>query len=77
MKDYNDKDVEFLQMMIPHHESAVSAAALEYSNGKSEDVKQWALAIFSGQRDEIAKFKKWLADRGIPEKPSGKKMIGM
>lgn len=78
MKDYNDKDVEFIQAMIPHHEAAVQMGASEWSNGKNEDVKKWALAIFAGQREEIAKFRKWLKDRGIAEKkPDGKKMPGM
>lgn len=78
MKDYSDKDVEFIQAMIPHHEAAVQMGAHEYVKGKNEEVKKWALAIFAGQRDEIAKFRKWLKDRGIEErKPDGKKMSGM
>jgi uncharacterized protein (DUF305 family) len=78
MKDYNDKDVEFIQAMIPHHENAVQMGATEWSNGQNADVKKWAIAIFAGQREEIAKFRAWLKERGIPEKkPPGKKMSGM
>lgn len=72
MKDYNEQDVEFIQEMIPHHEKAIQMGATEYGQGKNEDVKKWALAIFAGQSDEIAKFRQWLRDRGIAEKkPTG------
>lgn len=75
MKDYNDSDVKFIQMMIPHHQSAVDAAAKAYHAAKSPDVKEWARAIWAGQKEEIEKFRKWLKDRGIAEKkPDGKKM---
>lgn len=74
-QDYNSKDVEFLQMMIPHHEAAITAAAHEVVNGQNQDVKDWALAIFAGQREEIAKFRAWLQDRGLYEKQQ--RMTGM
>lgn len=77
MKDYNDNDVEFVQMMILHHQEAVDAAALAYHAAKSEDVKEWARAIWAGQKAEIKKFRKWLKDRGIAEKAPPKKMGGM
>lgn len=74
MKDYSDKDVEFVQAMIPHHEAAVEMAAHEWVHGENSEIKQMALDIFSGQRNEIDKFRAWLKDRGIAEKkpkPSG------
>lgn len=79
MKDYSDRDVKFVQDMIPHHETAVEMGAAEWSYGQNDDVKKWALAIFAGQRGEIAKFKTWLKERGLPEKAASdmKKMGGM
>ncbi len=68
MTDYNDRDIKFIQAMIPHHEEAVKMAASEWAVGKNDDVKKWALAIFQGQRDEIDKFRSWLKDHGIKEK---------
>ena len=70
MKDYSQKDVDFVQMMIPHHEKAVEAASFEVHGGRSAEVKRWALDIFSGQRKEIAKFRAWLKDRGIDVEPT-------
>lgn len=65
MKDYNEADVAFLRMMIPHHQKAVDEAAKAFHAAKSADVKEWARAIWAGQRDEIKKFEKWLFDRGL------------
>ena len=62
--DYNDADVKFLQMMIPHHQKAVDEAAKEYHAAKSPEVKEWARAIWAGQKREIAKFEAWLKARG-------------
>lgn len=76
MNDYNDSDVEFIQMMIPHHQAAVDAAAREYHAAKSPDVKEWARQIWAGQKAEIEKFRAWLQARGLPEKKQGR-MIRM
>lgn len=65
MKDYNDSDLKFIRDMIPHHQMAVDMAAREYHDAKSPEVKEWARAIWAGQKDEIEKFRKWLADRGL------------
>lgn len=64
-KDYNDADVKFLQMMIPHHQKAVDASATAYHAGLNPEVKKWETAIWNGQKAEIEKFKKWLTDRGL------------
>lgn len=73
--DYSDGDVRFLQMMIPHHERAMKEAAKAFHSTKNEDVKEWALAIWAGQKKEVEKFKAWLAKRGLRE--SGGRMSGM
>ena len=65
-RDYNDADVAFVRMMIPHHQQAVDAAAEEYHAAKSPEVKEWARQIWSGQRKEIVRFTQWLSDRGLP-----------
>jgi uncharacterized protein (DUF305 family) len=68
-KDYNAADVVFLQNMIPHHEMALPMSAKEIMAGDNVLVKEWATAIFTGQKAEIAKFKAWLKARGLSEKP--------
>lgn len=70
--DYNQGDVDFVQMMIPHHQVAVTAAAREYLAAKSPEVKEWARKIMLGQQGEIEQFRAWLQQRGIAEKaPKG------
>ena len=54
-------DVEFAQMMIPHHEQAVEMAELALQNDSSStDVKALATQINSAQDPEIQKMKGWL-----------------
>jgi uncharacterized protein (DUF305 family) len=73
-KDYNDEDVSFIQMMIPHHQSAVDAALLEYKNGQNAEIKKMAIDIFFSQSSEIQKFKDWLNVRSIKERAEKMKM---
>lgn len=67
MKDYNQADVNFIRMMIKHHQAAVDASAKAYHAGQNADVKKWETAIWNGQKAEIEKFKRWLKDRGLSE----------
>ncbi len=67
-KDYNDQDVKFVQMMIPHHQSAVDAAAVVYHKGQNDQIKAMAHKIWNAQKAEIETLRKWLKERGIPEK---------
>lgn len=70
-KDYSDADVKFIQGMIPHHESAIDSAAKAYHAAKNEDVREWARAIWAGQKKEVVKFRAWLKERDLPEKGGG------
>ena len=61
-------DVEFAQMMIPHHEQAVEMADLALQNDSaSADVKALATQIKSAQDPEIQKMKGWLGKWGASE----------
>jgi len=58
-------DVQFAQMMIPHHEQAVQMADLALQNGSaSADVKALATQIKAAQDPEIQKMKGWLGQWG-------------
>lgn len=70
-KDYNEEDVAFIRMMIKHHLDAVRSSDEYLDKGKNGDVKKWAAAIVSGQRQEVARFRSWLKERGLKESGSG------
>ena len=54
---FNDSDVMFSQMMIPHHEQAIemSDIALDPAVGASDAVKKLATRIKAAQDSEITK----------------------
>jgi len=51
--DFNDADVSFLQMMIPHHEQAVDMAALAQEHATDVEVIDLAGQIAAAQQPEI------------------------
>ncbi|ANW21445.1 DUF305 domain-containing protein [Streptomyces clavuligerus] len=63
---FNDTDVMFAQMMIPHHEQALEMSAL--ADGRAEDTEITALAreISGAQDPEIQKMTSWLRAWGKP-----------
>ncbi|MFI0767478.1 DUF305 domain-containing protein [Streptomyces sp. NPDC021218] len=74
---FNDADVGFAQMMIPHHEQALAMAAL--ADGRASDARITSLAgrIEKVRGPEIATLKSWLKDWGKPEKASSDGMDGI
>jgi uncharacterized protein (DUF305 family) len=61
-------DVEFAQMMIPHHEQAVEMADLALANDTaSPEVKALAGQIKAAQDPEIQSMQGWLAQWGASE----------
>lgn len=66
--DFNDADVMFAQMMIPHHEQAVemSEIALDPASGASAAIQDLAIRIRDAQDPEIALMKSFLTAWGAP-----------
>ena len=79
---FNDADVMFAQMMIPHHEQAIemSDMALDPSTQASKTVSDLATQIKAAQDPEIKEMKDLLAAWGQPltaEMDHGSDMDGM
>lgn len=77
---FNDADVMFAQMMIPHHEQALEMARLADGRAQDAEVKKIVAAIEKAQDPEIRKMKSWLKAWGRPEAMeggSGHSMSGM
>jgi uncharacterized protein (DUF305 family) len=54
VKPTGDVDVDFVAMMIPHHQGAIDMALAELRYGKNEQVRRIAPEIIVEQQQEIA-----------------------
>lgn len=63
-QQFNDADVRFAQMMIPHHRQAIAMADLATDHAQSADVKTLAQQIKSEQDPEIQTMTGFLKDCG-------------
>jgi uncharacterized protein (DUF305 family) len=66
---FNDADVAFAQLMIPHHQQAVEMAVLAETRALDREVKQLAAAIKSAQQPEIDTMLGWLRAWSRPTTP--------
>ncbi|MBG0823295.1 DUF305 domain-containing protein [Planomonospora sp. ID91781] len=69
--DFNDDDVMFAQMMIPHHEQAVEMAKLAETRAADPEIKELAAKIQAAQDPEIAAMTGWLTAWGKATMPEG------
>ena len=61
MTKTGNADKDFLMMMIPHHESAVTMGEDQLSHGKNLELKKMAQKIMEDQNKEIKQFEAMLA----------------
>lgn len=54
-------DKDFVMMMIPHHEGAVTMAEDELAQGKHLEMKKMAQKMIVDQNKEINEFKSWIS----------------
>jgi uncharacterized protein (DUF305 family) len=68
---FNDADIMFAQMMIPHHEQAIemSDMALDPTTLAGQQVGDLALQIKNAQDPEIKQMQRWLTGWGEPLTP--------
>ena len=57
-------DVEFVQMMIPHHQQALEMTAMVEDRAADPGLARLAERIEVSQQDEIALLERWLSQRG-------------
>lgn len=58
----NNVDKQFIEQMIPHHESAIAMAKLALQKTKHDEVRSLANNIISSQTAEINTMKQWYKD---------------
>jgi len=71
MKMSGNLDVDFVTMMIMHHQAAIDMAAAEISSGKQENVKSLASNIIKDQKLEIQTMQDWLEKNKDVKSTSG------
>jgi uncharacterized protein (DUF305 family) len=64
---FNDADVMFAQMMITHHEQAVTMAGLAATRASDAEVRSLAEQIKAAQEPEITRMRGWLKSWKAPE----------
>jgi uncharacterized protein (DUF305 family) len=67
--EFNDSDIVFAQMMIPHHQQAVQMADLAATRAKDPELKSLAAQIKAAQAPEISTMTGWLTAWGRPTAP--------
>ncbi|XVS62652.1 DUF305 domain-containing protein [Actinosynnema sp. CA-299493] len=65
--EFNETDVMFLQMSVPHHKAGLEIARLAEDGPVRAEVKTLAAAIEVTQLSEVDSMTKWLADWEQPE----------
>jgi uncharacterized protein (DUF305 family) len=61
-------DVDFVRMMIPHHQGAIDMARIELAQGHDLQLKKLAREIIAAQEKEIVFMRAWLAHHPAPAK---------
>jgi uncharacterized protein (DUF305 family) len=61
--EYSADELMFAQMMIPHHEQAVTMSELALENTTNQDVIALATAIRDAQGPEIKQMQSWLGGK--------------
>lgn len=71
--EHNDVDVQFMQMMIPHHAQAVEMGDLADTRARDEQVTSLAQRIADAQQAEIRGMSGWLEARNldVPKEDAG------
>lgn len=61
MPKTNDPEIDFLKMMIMHHQGAINMANLQLHEGKNDSLKRTAQKIIKEQQAEITQFNNYVA----------------
>lgn len=73
--EFSSADINFAEMMIPHHEQALLMSEIALSNSESEEIRELATQIRDAQDPEIEQMKSWPAVN--PTLHAGHTMDGM
>ena len=58
-----DSDVDFVRLMLPHHQGAIDMAKTQLLHGKDPQMRRLAQEIITDQQSEIELMQLWLKQR--------------
>ena len=59
-----DNDVDFVRLMLPHHQAAIDMAKTQLLYGRDPEMRRLAQEIIADQQSEIASMQLWLKQHG-------------
>ena len=60
---YSADEIMFAQMMIPHHEQAVTMSELAFTNTTNPEILALAIDIRDAQAQEISQMRSWIGNK--------------
>jgi uncharacterized protein (DUF305 family) len=63
VKPSGNTDVDFVRLMIPHHQGAIDMAKIQLLHGKDPQMRRLAQEIITDQQLEIELMQRWLKQR--------------
>ena len=60
IKPAGDNDVDFVNLMLPHHQAALDMAKTELAHGRDPQMRRLAQEIVTDQESEIQLMQLWL-----------------
>jgi uncharacterized protein (DUF305 family) len=63
VKRSGDSDVDFVRLMLPHHQAAIDMAKTQLLHGKDPQMRRLAQEIITDQQLEMELMQRWLKQR--------------
>src|SRR4030081_2148585 len=60
IKPSGNNDVDFVRLMLPHHQAAIDMAKTQLSYGQDPQMRELAQKIIPAQQSEIELMQRWL-----------------
>ena len=64
IKPSGNSDIDFVNLMLPHHQAAIDMARTQLMYGKDPQMRRLAQEIITDQQSEIELMQLWLKQRG-------------
>jgi uncharacterized protein (DUF305 family) len=60
VKPSGNSDIDFVALMIPHHQAAIAMAKSQLLNGKNPQIRRLAQEVITDQQSEIELMQAWM-----------------